>query len=131
MCAGRSRPIRRELRAPRPWSKPGGWGFNVRSSCWSATAPICTRSIEVTARLLLDAGADMAALTKSWNHDIDAVYLAASAHNKPLFDLFLERGADPTAALVPALWNAGLEHAEAALAHGADPDLALSEGRPL
>ena len=51
---------------------------------------------------------------------LDAVYLAASAKNKLLFELLLERGADATEALTPALWNAGLEFADAALARGAD-----------
>jgi ankyrin repeat protein len=33
--------------------------------------------------------------------------------------------------LTPALWNGGLEFAEAALARGAAPDRAISEKRPL
>jgi ankyrin repeat protein len=68
------------------------------------------------ARLLLDAGADVRARTKSWDHDVDAVYLAAGAKNKKLSELLLERGADPTEELVPALWNATEEFAEIALA---------------
>jgi ankyrin repeat protein len=83
------------------------------------------------ARLLLDAGADLRARTKSWNHEIDAAYFAASAKNKDIFELLLERGADPTEALVPALWNARLDFAELALAHGASADGALSNGKPL
>jgi len=55
------------------------------------------------ATLLLDAGAEIAAKTKSWGHDVDAVYFAASAKNLELFGLLLDRGADPTAAVVPAL----------------------------
>jgi ankyrin repeat protein len=83
------------------------------------------------ARLLLDAGADLGARTKSWNHDVGAVNFAASAKHKDIFELLLERGADPTEALVPALWNARPDFAELALAHGAIPDGAHSNGKPL
>jgi ankyrin repeat protein len=83
------------------------------------------------ARMLIDAGADIAARTKSWRVEIDAVYLAASAKNKKLFELFLERGADATGALTPALWNGGLDYADLALARAAEPDRAISGGRPL
>src|SRR5262249_16896106 len=64
-------------------------------------------------------------------HDVDAVYFAASAGNKRIFELLLERGADATDALVPACWNAATDFAEVALVHGADPDHATSEGKPL
>lgn len=83
------------------------------------------------ARLLLDAGADVRAMTKSWSHEVDAIYFAAWAKNMEVFKLLLERGSDATQALVPALWSAGPEFAELALAHGADPDRATAEGRPL
>ncbi len=83
------------------------------------------------ARLLLDAGADLRARTKSWNHEVNAVNFAASAKNKDIFELLLERGADPTEALVPALWNARPDFAELALAHGGIADGALSNGKPL
>ena len=83
------------------------------------------------ARLLLDAGAEVGARTESWGHAVDAVYLAASAKNKALFQLLLERGADATEALSPALWNANEDLAEMAMAHGADPDRAVAEGKPL
>ena len=83
------------------------------------------------ARLLLDAGADLHAKTKSWNHDIDALYLASSSKNKAIFELFLGRGADATEALTHALWGPGEEFANLALAHGAQPDRATAEGKPL
>ncbi len=83
------------------------------------------------ARVLLDAGADLRARTKSWSHEVDAVYFAASAKNKPIFALLLERGADATEALVPALWNAREDFAELALGHAAVPDRAMSDGKPL
>ena len=83
------------------------------------------------ARLLIDAGADVRARTKSWSKEVDAVYFAASSRNKAIFGLLLDRGADATEALVPAVWNAQEDFAELALAHGADPDRAVASGQPL
>ena len=83
------------------------------------------------ARLLLDSGAGLTARARSWNHEVDAVYFAANARNRDVFALLLDRGADPTAALTPSLWNATEEFAELALAHGAVPDRATAGGQPL
>jgi ankyrin repeat protein len=83
------------------------------------------------ARLLIDAGADIAAKTRSWSHDIDALYLAASAKNTAVFELLLDSGADATEALAPALWNGTEEMAAMALAHGAVPDRAMADEQPL
>lgn len=83
------------------------------------------------ARLLLDAGADVRARAKTWDHEIDAVYLAAGAKNTVLFELLLQRGAIATEALVPAVWNGNEELAAIAMAHGADPNQAIASGQPL
>jgi ankyrin repeat protein len=83
------------------------------------------------ARILIEAGADVRAQTRSWSHDIDAVYLAAGARNQPIFELLLDSGADATAALTPAVWNSAFELADAALARGANPDRAIADGQPL
>ncbi len=83
------------------------------------------------ARLLVDAGADLFAKTKSWNHDIDAVYLAASSKNHAIFELLLDHGADPTEALTPAIWNGNEDLAELTIARGADPNRAVAERQPL
>ena len=53
------------------------------------------RLLEI-ARILIEAGAEVTAKTKSWSHEIDAAYLAASAKNVPLFELLLGSGADAT-----------------------------------
>ncbi|HYW45938.1 MAG TPA: ankyrin repeat domain-containing protein [Bryobacteraceae bacterium] len=87
-------------------------------------------SVEI-ARILIDAGADVSALTKSWAHDIDAAYLAAGNKNQRLFELLLDRGADATEALSHAVWGGHYELAEMALARGADPDRATANGKPL
>jgi ankyrin repeat protein len=84
-----------------------------------------------TARVLIDAGADVHAKTKAWDHEVDALYFAANAKNRRMFDLLLESGADPDSGLASALWNATEAFAELALAHGARPDRAVSGGRPL
>jgi len=83
------------------------------------------------ARLLLDAGADLSARTRSWAHDIDAVSLAAHAKNRALFQLFLDRGADPTEAFSTPVWDGSYELAEMALEAGAIPDRATANSKPL
>lgn len=86
------------------------------------------------ATALLDAGAEPNAPTRSWSHDIDAVYLSVQARHLEMFRLLLARGAEATAAVTPALWNAKTEFAAfgaVALAHGADVNRAIASGRPL
>jgi ankyrin repeat protein len=83
------------------------------------------------ARMLIENGAEVRAKVKSWNHDVDAVYFAASAKNKPLFELLLQHGVDATDALTPAIWNGDDELAELSMKHGADPDGAVAESQPL
>jgi ankyrin repeat protein len=89
------------------------------------------RGLAATARALLDAGADANARTKAWSEEVDTAYFAASSRNLEIFRLLLERGADATAALPSAVWNALEEFSQLALTHGADPDRATSNGKPL
>jgi ankyrin repeat protein len=83
------------------------------------------------ATLLLDAGAEPNAQTRTWGNDVDAAYFAAGARNPAMFDLLLERGADPTGAIAHAVWGKHYALAERALAHGADVDRAVAGGKPL
>ena len=92
--------------------------------------PTRRRLLEV-AVCLLDAGADSQAKTQSWDHDVDAIYFAASARHLELFELLLQRGADATEALTPALWNSTEEFAEIALKYGGDVNRARASDRPL
>jgi ankyrin repeat protein len=85
----------------------------------------------VIARMLLDAGAEVAATAKSWAHEVDAAYFAAGTKNLAMFELLLERGADPTGALTHAVWASTYELGEAALAHGAAIDRAVANHKPL
>jgi ankyrin repeat protein len=82
------------------------------------------------ATMLLDAGAALQAKVKSWLHEVDAVYFAASTKNLELFRLFLERGADVDKALTHGAWN-GEDLAPAALEFGAHPDRAVADKQPL
>jgi ankyrin repeat protein len=103
------------------------------SRLWQGDAARATRLIAV-AEALLDAGADVRAITISRNQPVTAAYFAASAHHVALFDVLLARGADATEALTAALWNGGdafAALAERALAHGAEVNRAEAAGRPL
>jgi len=83
------------------------------------------------ARILLDAGADLGVKTKSWSSEVDAVYFAVSSKNRAIFELLLDRGADPTEALTPAVWNFKEELAQIAIDRGGHPDRATADGQPL
>lgn len=83
------------------------------------------------ARLLIDAGADVRARTNSWSEQVDTIYFAALSKNEAIFELLLDRGADATEALTPAVWNGREDLADLALARGADPDRAVAGGQPL
>jgi ankyrin repeat protein len=83
------------------------------------------------ARLLLDAGADPNAKTRTWGHNVDAAYFAAGTNSKAMFELLLDHGADLAEALPHAVWGKHYELAELALARGAQPDRAIANGKPL
>lgn len=89
------------------------------------------RSLLAIVERLHGLGADPRATTKSWSHDIDALYLAVSSGHRGIFDWLLAHGGDPDAALVSSLWRHRYDWAEAALAHGANPDRARDGDRPL
>jgi ankyrin repeat protein len=83
------------------------------------------------ARMLVDAGADPHLRTNSWNHQLDASYYAAGAKDPALLELLLESGADPQEALGHTVWGKHFEHADIAIRHGAKPDRAIHDGKPL
>jgi len=92
------------------------------------------RRLVSIAEMALDAGADPHAAIRSWQHDVDAVYLAAGSHQIEMFDRLLTRGGDATRALSNALWNGGPDHpalAGIALKHGADVNKTEAGARPL
>ena len=77
------------------------------------------------AKMLLDAGADLKAVAKSWAHEVDATYFAAvSGQPRWLSELLLKRGADPSyRAGADALWTKTPELRDIAMRHGADVNL--------
>jgi len=83
------------------------------------------------ATLLLDAGADPNAQTRTWGSTVDAAYFASGAKDAAMFELLLERGADATVAIGHAVWRKRYDLAERALAHGAELDRATANGKPL
>lgn len=83
------------------------------------------------ARLLIDAGAEANALTRSWAHDVNAAYLAAGRKDKAMFDLLLSGGAGATDALGSAAWAGAYDLAASALDRGAAIDRATASGKSL
>jgi ankyrin repeat protein len=83
------------------------------------------------AALLLDAGADPNAQTRTWGSTVDAAYFACGAKNAAMFERLLERGADATVAIGHAVWRKRFDLAERALVHGAALDRATASGKPL
>ena len=81
--------------------------------------------------ILIGAGADVNATARSWSHDVDVVYFAAASEQHELFELLLQRGANPYTALASAVWRNNNVFADLALQHGAEIDKALDDGKPL
>jgi len=93
---------------------------------YAAASLIAKEKTLAIAEMLLDAGADPNGKS---SHGV--THLAARAADKAMFKLLLERGADPLNALTRAVWCKQYELAEMAMAHGAEFDRAISNGRPL
>jgi hypothetical protein len=121
--------VRRALRKDPGFAVARDNGTLTALQC-CAGSRLCPAQLEI-ASLLLDHGADIKALTPSWSHEIDAVYLAAHSHSVRLFDLLLERGGDATAALPAAAWQKEMDLAEIALKHGARINEARDGKKPL
>ncbi|MBK7644594.1 MAG: ankyrin repeat domain-containing protein [Planctomycetes bacterium] len=136
-CAlGELAAVRKELARSKELARARDGGTLTALQCVCASRMgrkdenLAQRLLEIAA-LLLDAGAQPGALTKSWSHEVDAAYFACNSGQKEMLELLLERGADATAALPSAAWRKTLELAELCLAHGAKIDEARAEGRAL
>ena len=128
--------VQRVLKRDTTFAKARDEGGLTALQCCAAsrmgkTDPAVERSLVAITRVLLDAGADPNLRTKSWDHDVDAAYFAASSGQVEIFELLLVRGADATMALPSALWRKDMSLAEIALRHGAKPDEARNDGRPV
>ena len=111
-----------------PGARDGGVLTALQCAAGSALPKVDTLTI---ASMLLDAGADPNARTKSWSSEVTAAYFAASPKRRAMFELLLDRGADPTDAVSHAVWGKHFELGEIALAHGAKLDSATANGKPL
>jgi ankyrin repeat protein len=122
--------VEKTLRARPSFSRERDHGGLTALQC-AAGSRMPKADVLPVAQLLIAAGAEVGALTKSWAHDVDAVYFAAGTKNRAMFDLLLDHGADATQALSHAVWAASYDLAESALAHGAVIDRATANGKPL
>lgn len=127
--------VRKRLRSdPAFAAARDGGGLTALQCC--AASRVGTADSRLRADLLaiagalLDAGADPNLKTRSWNHEVDALYFASSANQTEIYELLLQRGANPLAALSSSLWRKDMSLAEIALRYGAHPDAAYADGRP-
>jgi len=127
---GDCRLVERTLRERPGFARERDHGGLTALQCAAGSRMPKARIVDA-ARLLLDAGAEVNARTRSFAHAVDAPYFAAGANNRAMFELLLERGADPTEALSHAVWGKHFELADLALARGGDADRATANGKPL
>jgi ankyrin repeat protein len=93
-------------------------------------AGIARQLLEI-ARLLVDAGADVNAKTRSWGHDVDVAYFVIGSRQIDVLKLLLERGLDATAAVARAARDAREDMLDLLLEHGAKLDQAFEQTRPV
>jgi ankyrin repeat protein len=89
------------------------------------------RGLLACATLLLDAGADPNAETRSWLHDVAPSYFAIGSEQEDMLALLLSRGADATGALSSAAWSGTDAMLDLVLAKGARLDAARDGGKPI
>jgi len=122
--------VEKTLRARPELARERDGGLLTVLQCAAGSRIAGKAGVEIAA-LLLDAGADVAAATRSWAHDVNAAYLAARKCGEAIFELLLDRGADATDALSHAVWGGHYALAEMAVAHGAELDRATANGKLL
>jgi ankyrin repeat protein len=83
------------------------------------------------ARILIAAGADVRAVTRSWADEVNAVHFAAGRKDRAMFDLLLASSADPTDALSRALWAHAYDLAQSALDRGLNDMIRWGKLRPM
>ena len=127
---GDRRTVEKVLRERPGFARERDHGGLTALQCAAGSRIPGARTVEV-ARLLIKNGADVRARTAAWGHELDATYFAAGSRQPQMFRLLLEHNADPCEALSHAVWGQHFELAELALAHGADPDRATANCKPL
>jgi len=122
--------VEKALRAQPDFARARDGGGLTALQCAAGSRMANGAQLEI-ASLLIDAGAEVDAKTRSWATDVDAAHFAAGRKNRAMFDLLLDRGADATGALSHAVWGGHYELAVSALDHGAAIDRATANGKPL
>jgi len=122
--------VEKALREQPGFARARDQGILTALQC-AAGSRVAGPAAREVARLLLDAGAEPDARTRSWGEEVDAASFAVSAGNAAVFRLLLDRGASADAALWPAVWKGHWEMAKSALERGAGPDRCAKDGRPL
>lgn len=89
------------------------------------------RGLLECARLLVDAGADVNAATKSWGHDVTVSYFVIRSGQIEALKMLLDHGLDPTAAVAACAWDGREDMLDLLLAHGADLSRAVDHARPV
>ncbi len=124
--------VKRALRADAAFANARDAGDLTPLICAAGSRMPGTEDAAVRiAELLLDAGADPRATMQTPGHVLDATYFATGAKRGSVFQLILKRGGNPTEALSHAVWANLFDLAEIALSHGAEPDRAIANGKPL
>jgi Ankyrin repeats (many copies) len=84
-----------------------------------------------TARVLVDAGADVNAETKSWAHDVAVSYFVIRSGQVEMLKFLLGRGIDATRAISAAAWENREDLVDLLIAHGADINQAYDHTTPV
>jgi ankyrin repeat protein len=133
---GESRAVARRLAADRTACTARDAGQLTALHCaagsrlWRQDAATAAELVE-TARVLVDAGADVNAHVRTWGHDVDVAYFAVRSGQTSMLELLLGRGLDATSALPPAAWDGRADLVDLLLTHGASLDRARDGARPL
>jgi len=83
------------------------------------------------ARALVNAGADVNALTQSWGHQVSVAYFAIRSGQLEMLTLFLDHGLDATSAVATAAWEGRGDILDLLIARGADLGRACDHTRPV
>jgi ankyrin repeat protein len=83
------------------------------------------------ATMLVDAGADVNALARSWGHDVNVAYFVIRSGQVEMLKFLLSRGLDATAAVSTAAWDSREDILDLLVRHGARVDQALDQSRPV
>ena len=83
------------------------------------------------ARLLVDAGADVNAVTKSWGHGVTVSYFVIKSGQIDMLELLLDHGIDATVAVAAAAWDSREDILDRLLARGADLSRAFDHTKPV